>query len=79
MWRLLPAAGRGRHLQAPEVYALAAEARVRNRVVVAARLERQYIRAAARADMAQATAFAKEAASRGGVRILGAELGHAVR
>lgn len=59
--------------------ALAAQARVRNRVGAVAGLERQQVRSAAGADVSQATAFAQEAASRGGVGVLGAELGHVVR
>ena len=61
------------------MHALPSEAGVGNRVVIAAGLEGQYVGAAASSDMAQAAALAKETASRGGVRILGAELGHAVR
>jgi hypothetical protein len=79
MGRLLPTARGGRHLEAPQVHALASETGVGNGVVVAAGLESKYVGAAASSDMAQAAALAKEAASRGGVRILGAELGHAVR
>lgn len=79
MRRLFPTTGGGRHLEAPQVHALAAEPGVGDRVVVATGFEGQDIGAAARPDVAQAAALAKEAASRGGVRILGAELGHAVR
>lgn len=79
MRRLLPPArGRG-HFQSPEMHTFATESRVRDWIVVLAGLEREYVGAATRADMVQATAFAKEAASRGGVGVLGAELGHAER
>lgn len=40
------------------MHALAAESRVRDWIVVLARLEREHVRAATRADMVQATAFA---------------------
>ncbi len=61
------------------MHAFAAQPGVRDGIVVAAGFERQYVGTAAGPDVTQAAAFAKEAASLGGVRILGAELGHAVR
>lgn len=73
-----PPRGR-RHLETPEVNALATQAGVRDGILCAAGLEREQVSATPSADVFQAAAFTKEAASFPGVRILGAELGHAVR
>lgn len=58
MRRLLPAARRRRHLESPQVDAFAAEPGVRDGGVAAPRFEGEHVRAAARADVAQTTAFA---------------------
>ena len=57
----------------------ASEPDMRDRIVVGARLDGEEIGARACAQVSQATAFAQEAASRDGVDVLGAELGHVVR
>ena len=52
MRRLLPAAGGGRHLEAPQVDTLASEACVGNRVAIAPGLEGQDVCTAASPDVA---------------------------
>lgn len=60
------------------MHSFAAQPRVRDGIIGPAGLEGQHVGATARPEVTQTAAFAKEAASLGGVQILGAELGHAV-
>jgi hypothetical protein len=75
MLRVFPTIRR-RRLEAPDVNAFASQSSMWNGVGLGTGLECENVSPAADAEVAQPAAFAKEAASFGCVRILGAELGH---